>query len=728
MDLLEGVLERVTYYNDRSMFMVARLRQEGGELCTITGNLPELSAGEKLRLKGEWFQHPEYGRQFRVKACQVVVPQTVVGIRRFLASGLVKGVGPVTAEKIVERFGERALEVIEKQPSLLTHIEGIGDRRAAMISHSLKERREVINVMTFLQGYGVSPGYAARIYRRYGDDTVARVRENPYRLAEDVFGVGFRTADKIALEMGLAPDSPHRLRAALTFLLGQAQEEGHVYLPRPELVSRAVEALGGEDEISAALVDSQIGLLIDGGQLVGEAIGDEEAVYLPGLFYAEKQVAEKLLDLAAGTFPPAAGRPAPGDLRCFNLSEGQQKAVDMALETGLLVITGGPGTGKTTTIKTLLDIFRQQGLEVLLAAPTGRAAKRMTEATGLEAKTLHRLLEYAPVEEGGFRFQRDETRPLRAHVLVVDEVSMVDLPLLWHLLRAVPAGCRLVLVGDVDQLPSVGPGCVLRDIICSGAVPVARLNQVFRQAAESAIVTNAHRVNSGRMPQTDGEAGDFYFLEEAEPEKILDTILDLCARRLPRFRNRDATDDIQVLSPMRRNLLGVDNLNLRLQQELNPPSPARPELRSGGVVFRLGDKVMQIRNNYQKEVFNGDMGRIVHISGEDGEIHVRYPDVGGARDVVYDLTELEELVLSYAVSVHKSQGSEYPVVVLPVVTQHYVMLQRNLLYTAITRARELVVLIGTKKALGITVRNNRVAHRYSRLAYRLAGNRTVQAI
>jgi exodeoxyribonuclease V alpha subunit len=721
VDLLEGVLERITYYNDRSLFMVARLRLEGGDLCTITGNLPQLSAGEKLRLEGEWFVHPEYGRQFRVRSCQVMTPQTLIGIRRFLASGLVKGVGPVTAEKIVDRFGQKALEVIEMQPSLLTGIEGIGDRRAAMISDSLKERREVINVMTFLQGYGVSPGYAARIYRRYGDDTVARVRENPYRLAEDVFGVGFRTADKIALEMGLAPDSPHRLRAALTFMLGQAQEEGHAYLPRPELVGRAAAAMGGEEEIQASLVENQLDILIGDGQLVGETEAEEEAVYLPSLFFAERQTAKKLLQLAESALFPASGAGGPVNGGDFNLAGEQRRAVEMAQAAGVLVITGGPGTGKTTIIRTLLNIFQQQGLEVLLAAPTGRAARRMTEATGLEAKTLHRLLEYAPVEEGGFRFQRDDTRPLRAHVLVVDEVSMVDLPLFWHLLKAVPAGCRLILVGDTDQLPSVGPGSVLRDIIGSEAVPVVRLDQVFRQDAESAIVTNAHRVNSGRMPLTDGEAGDFYFMDESEPGRIVDTILDLCSRRLPRFRSREAVDDIQVLSPMRRNILGVDNLNLRLQQELNPPAAARPEIRSGGTVFRLGDKVMQVRNNYQKEVFNGDIGRIVYISGEDGEIHVRYPDLGAPRDVIYDLAEMEELVLSYAVSVHKSQGSEYPVVVLPVVTQHYVMLQRNLIYTAITRARELVVLIGSKKALGIAVRNNRVTRRYSRLDRRLGG-------
>ncbi|MBS4021800.1 MAG: ATP-dependent RecD-like DNA helicase [Dethiobacter sp.] len=722
MPTLEGTLERISFYNDKTLFMVARLRSDDDELCTIIGNMPLLSAGEKLRLQGEWSQHPDYGRQFKIQTYEVLMPRNLKGIRRFLASGLIKGVGPATAEKIVEHFGPATLDIIEREPLRLTEVEGIGEKKAAMIAESLKERREVMKVMSFLQGYGVGTGYATRIYRRYGDDTVARVTENPYRLAEDVFGVGFRTADKIALEMGLASDSPHRIRAALLYLLNQAQDEGHLYLPQQELADRVIEALGAADNcVDEEAIARQLGRLLGDGYLVLESLGGEDAVYLSHLFQAEKYVAERLRGLAAFQHTLPAGRGLP-EADGIELAQGQRQAVAMALESGLLVVTGGPGTGKTTTIKALLTLFQQHGLEVMLAAPTGRAAKRMTEATGLEAKTIHRLLEFTYTEGEGYRFQRDDTRPLKAHVIIVDEVSMVDLLLFYHLLKAIPAGCRLILVGDMDQLPAVGAGNVLRDIIASGAVPAARLDRIFRQADSSTIITNAHRVNTGQMPFVEGNSSDFYFMPESEPGKVVEMILELCSRRLPRYRNRDPIDDIQVLSPMRRHILGVENLNLKLQQELNPPAPHKPEIQMGSAHFRLGDKVMQIRNNYQKEVFNGDIGRITYINSDDGEIHVLYPDVGGEREVIYDLTELDELVLSYAVSVHKSQGSEYPVVVLPVVTQHYIMLQRNLLYTAITRAKELVVLIGTKKALAIAVRNNKVEARYTRLAARLAEN------
>jgi len=721
MPKLEGVLERVTYYNDSTFFMVARLRAPDETLHTIIGNLPRFSVGEQLLLDGEWSEHPEYGRQFKATAYESAAPQNVKGILRFLSSGQVKGVGPATAEKIVRAFGAQALEVLEKEPARLTALEGIGEKRATMIAASLRERREIMRVMSFLQGFGVGPGYAARIYRKYGEATKDIVSKNPYQLAEDVFGVGFRTADKIALEMGLAPASSHRLRAALLFLLNQAQEEGHVFLPVEELFSRVWEALDLEEDSEwAELMEKQLKRLAQDGLLVLEGLPGGTAAYLAPLYHAERYVAHKLRELARYSFSEVPDSLASEEA-IAGLSEGQRQAVLQALSHGLLVITGGPGTGKTTTTKSLLALFARQGLEVLLAAPTGRAAKRMTEATGREAKTIHRLLEYAYSEGEGYRFQRNEARPLRAHVLIVDEVSMVDVLLFCQLLKAIPAGCRLILVGDADQLPSVGPGNVLREIIASGGVPVARLEQIFRQAERSAIVTNAHLVNAGKLPQWEGSSGEFCFISQSEPEQILEQILDLCSRRLPRYRNKDAINDIQVLSPMRRTVLGVENLNLHLQQRLNPPAPHKTELRVGNTVFRLGDKVMQIRNNYQKEVFNGDIGSITYLNLEDGELTVCYPDVSGLREVLYDLAELEELVLSYAVSVHKSQGSEYPVVILPVVTQHYVLLQRNLLYTAITRAKDLVVLVGTRKALAIAVRNNKVETRYTRLAARLNG-------
>ncbi|NLN06731.1 MAG: ATP-dependent RecD-like DNA helicase [Firmicutes bacterium] len=725
MQSLEGTIERITYYNDETLFMVARVRTDDERLVTVIGNMPRFNVGERLSLQGEWVQHKDFGLQFKAARYELDAPHTEKGIRNFLASGLIRGVGPATAEKIVAHFGLDALQVITATPERLCEVDGIGEKKAKMIAESLKERQEVMKVMAFLQSYGVGIGYAARIYRRYGEETIAKVSENPYRLAEEVFGVGFKTADKIALAMGLAANSPHRIRAAIVFYLNEAQEQGHVYLPKPELIKRICEALSTADaQVTEEQVLQQLNRLVQGRQLILEEAEGEEAVFTAPLYHAECYVAKRLLSLAESRLAVGPVNFAGLEAGGISLAEEQRQAVRQAAEAGLLVITGGPGTGKTTTIRALLALFQQNGLEVLLAAPTGRAAKRMTEATGMEAKTIHRLLEYAPVqgEASGFAFQRTEERPLEAHAVIIDEMSMVDLPLFYHLLRAIPAGCKLILVGDMDQLPSVGPGNVLRDIIASGAVPAVRLQHIFRQSAHSMIVSNAHAVNCGRMPRLRGSE-DFFFLQEDEPEKVLQLILDLCCRRLPQFKNKDPIDDIQVLTPMRRTVLGVDNLNHHLQKTLNPGAPQKTELRHGAVTFRLGDKVMQIRNNYQKEVFNGDVGRITYINSDDGEMFVAFPDVGGPREVIYDQTELDELVLAYATSVHKSQGSEYPVVVMPVVTQHFIMLQRNLLYTAITRAKELVVLIGTKKALAIAVHNNKVETRYTRLAARLANCR-----
>lgn len=726
MPELEGTVERITYYNQETFFLVARLRGEDEALHTVIGNLPRFGVGEKLRLEGEWSEHPEYGRQFKVTSHELLAPQSVKGVLRYLSSGQICGVGPVTAEKIVKVFGIQALTVLENEPGRLLEIDGIGEKRAAKIAASVQERREIMRIMSFLQECGVSPGYAARIYRTYGAETKTVVRNNPYRLAEEVFGIGFRTADKIALEIGLAANSPHRIRAAILYSLKQAQDEGHTFLPVTELAGAVTGALALDDSDAtqsgewAAVMEKQLSRLAAGNKIVRELHGDCEAVYLAPQYYAERYAAEKLLTLAAQSFPETEQRAAKAEAG-GKLAEGQRQAVRLALSCGVLVITGGPGTGKTTTIRTLLTLFAELGLEVMLAAPTGRAAKRIHEATGQEAKTIHRLLEYSKSENGEMRFQRNETRPLRTHVLIVDEVSMVDINLFCALLKSVPGGCRLVLVGDADQLPSVGPGNVLRDIIASAALPVVRLTQLFRFSDRSAIVKSAHLVNSGQLPLLESRGGEFRFISSAEPEKMLVQILDLCSHSLPKERGKSPPADIQVLSPMRRTVLGVDNLNRHLQERLNPPAPHKPELRTGSACFRQGDKVMQIRNNYQKEVFNGDIGTLAYINREDGEATVRFPDISGPREVTYELHELEELVPAFAVSVHKSQGSEYPVVILPVVTQHYLLLQRNLLYTAITRAKELVVLIGTRKALAIAVRNNRIEARYTRLAARLSG-------
>jgi exodeoxyribonuclease V alpha subunit len=740
MPRLEGVVERITYYNEGTMFMVARLRCDEDVLSTVIGNLPRFGVGERLSLEGEWSEHPEYGRQFKVTAYELLAPQGIKGVLRYLSSGQICGIGPVTAEKIVKAFGEQALTVLEKEPERLLEIEGVGEKRVAKIAASVRERRELMRIMSFLRGCGVSPGYAARIYRKYGEETRNVVRNNPYRLAEDIFGVGFRTADKIALEIGLAPDSPHRIRAAILYSLKQAQEAGHTFLPVPELEAAVTLALALNDDNEArtggwaAQMEQQLTRLAAENKIMRELFDGSTAVYLTPQYQAECFVTEKLLELASQSFPEAfprslwerlgdpenLHRAAPAEAG-VQLSEGQRQAVRLALTSGLLVITGGPGTGKTTTIRTLLTLFAELGLEVLLAAPTGRAAKRMTEATGREAKTIHRLLEYSKDGNGEMRFQRDEARPLRAHALIVDEVSMVDINLFCALLKSIPGGCRLVLVGDADQLPAVGPGNVLRELITSTVLPVARLSLGFRFSDKSAIVKSAHLVNNGQLPLLEANSGGFRFIHSAEPEKTVEQILSLCSYSLPGEKGKVQPGDIQVLSPMRRTVLGVENLNRQLQQRINPPAPHKPEVKAAGTSFRLGDKVMQIRNNYQKEVFNGDIGILTHINQEDGEVTVRYPDVSGPREVTYELHELDELVLAFAVSVHKSQGSEYPVVILPVVTQHYLLLQRNLLYTAITRAKELVVLIGTRKALSIAVRNNRIETRHTRLAARLSG-------
>ncbi|MCX8118158.1 MAG: ATP-dependent RecD-like DNA helicase [Desulfobacterota bacterium] len=719
MTTITGVLERITYQNEETGFVVARLQERGKkDLTTIVGNLASVNIGESLKLTGRWVNNKRFGQQFQVDHYEVTVPATVYGIRKYLGSGLIKGIGPVMAERIVRRFGLDTLNIIEKTPERLSEVEGVGPKRIEMITKAWAEQKEIREIMVFLQGHGVSAAFAAKIYRQYGNESIAMVREDPYRLARDIYGIGFLTADRIARNLGVDPNSLIRAKAGLIYVLSQLMEEGHVYYPDGPLTRKAREILEVDEEIVIqALRD-----LTRERQLVLEDLdpeGEAKAVYLQPFHISETGMAKKLLELKEA---PSNIRPIHPEKAIewvqkrlgIELAEKQREAVLLSATSKVLVITGGPGTGKTTILTAILRIFEQLRLRVLLAAPTGRAAKRMTEATGWEAKTIHRMLEYSP-QKGGFK--RDENDPLEADVVIVDEASMVDTLLMYHLLKAIPSRAHLILVGDVDQLPSVGPGNVLRDIIESEAFTVVRLTEIFRQARESLIVVNAHRIHQGQFPvlgreAAGGEPSDFHFIQEEDPEKILNQILDLCCERLPNHFGFDPLREIQVLTPMHRGVIGVANLNLELQRKLNPDAFG---IVHGARSLRLGDKVMQIVNDYDKEVFNGDIGRISKIDPEQREVVIDFD----GRLVTYDYTDLDEVTLAYAISVHKSQGSEYPAVILPVTTQHYLLLQRNLLYTAITRAKRLVVLIGTKKALAIAIKNNKPQGRFTRLSERL---------
>jgi len=717
---VEGVIERVTFRDEQTLYTVARVKRADGTEFTAVGPMPTAAAGQAVRIHGLWVNHKTYGRQLKVERVETVTPATLVGIERYLGSGLIRGIGPATARNLVKAFGLKTLEVIERRPELLLEVEGIGPKKAERIKQAVAEHKAIQDVMVFLQAHGVSPAYAARIYKTYGNRSIEVVRENPYQLADDVSGIGFRTADKIAREVGIAPDSPHRAAAAVKYWLSRSADEGHCYSPRADVV----KAVGDELQVPPALVEEAIESLKGQGQLFIE----EDRVYLAPFFHAERGVAMRLSEIAGARMweldrldPALIGQieEATG----IHLGDAQRKAVEQAYSCGVTILTGGPGTGKTTTLKVLLGVFEARRMKVMLAAPTGRAAKRMAEATGRRAKTIHRLLEFEPAEDG-WRFARGPANPLDCDALIVDEVSMIDILLMYNLLKAIKPGCRLVLVGDADQLPSVGPGNVLRDIISSRVVPVVHLNQVFRQAAGSMIVENAHRINRGEFPLLRG-ATDFFFIEEPDPERAAGAIVSLVAQRIPRRLGCDPVDDIQVLAPMKRSVTGVDNLNAMLRQALNPPHPARPELKGGGNVFRRGDKVMQIRNNYERRVWNGDVGRVVWGDPEECQVRVRFTDPEGDRDVIYDQADLDELVMAYCVSIHKSQGSEFEAVVVPVSTQHFVMLHRNLIYTAVTRAKRLVVLVGTKKALAIAIRRADVGKRRTGLARRLQeiGNR-----
>ena len=725
MSVIEGTLERITYQNSENDFTVIRLLPPGknNKLITVVGFFPPLTPGESLKIEGEWVNNPKFGRQFKATSYESTMPRTLKGIEKFLGSGLIKGIGPATAQKLVSYFGQEVIEIIEKKPHRLSEVEGIGEKKAETISRGFEEQKDIRDVMIFLQNYDVSPSLAVKIYKRYKKDTISQIKENPYRLATEVTGIGFKTADKIALKLGMDLRSSYRIKAAVQFVLWEGAGEGHVFLPQEEINEKIRNLFTHEEEeIEDSLIEEQITQLTNEKELFIEREPEtqERLVYLAPFYHAEKGIARKLLSLKSCQLSLYHKTGVKGEDVNIELTTRQQEALEKALEEGILIITGGPGTGKTTTIRALISIFEQGDMQVTLTAPTGRAARRMTDATGREARTIHRLLEYG-YSDGDLGFKKNEDNPLKTDVLIVDEVSMVDLLLMYNLLKALPSTCKLILVGDTDQLPSVGAGNVLRELIKSEAIPQVTLEEIFRQARESLIIVNAHRINNGSFPLINEKNKDFFFIQEQEPEKILNTILDLCHYRIPRYLNINPVEDIQVITPMRKTLVGVDNLNNRLQETLNPAARNKIQINYGSEVYRLGDKVMQTKNNYQKEVYNGDIGRIKEINTEDGEVEVVYPDLKDNRVVRYSLNELDELVLSYAISVHKSQGSEYPVVILPVVTQHFILLQRNLVYTGITRARKLVVMVGTKKAMAIALKNNKVEERYTLLGERLHG-------
>jgi len=711
LETIEGVLERIIYSNEENHYTVAQLLPEGGarrtEPIIIVGNLAALNVGESVRAQGHWTNHKQFGRQFAIERFESVLPRTIVGIKKYLGSGLIQGIGGTFADRIVEKFGEQTLEVIDSFSARLREVEGIGPERAKRIKEAWTAQKSVRDIMIFLQGYGIGSSHAAKIFKQYGENSIAVVRENPYRLAKDISGIGFRTADGIAAKLGIERDSIHRLKAGVVHTLERATDEGHTCLPREQLIEHARDLL----EAEIAPVDNAINLL----SLSGDVMIDEGFVYLPGLYKSERGAASKIHELRGAplTLPSIDLDKAliwVQQKTSVELASAQRNAIKTALTSKIAVITGGPGVGKTTIVNSIVKILQAKNSKVLLAAPTGRAAKRMSEATSAPAQTIHRLLKYEP-HEGGFT--HNERRPLKGDMIIIDETSMLDIPLAYHLLKAIPLTASLVFVGDVDQLPSVGPGNFLRDLIDSDRVPVVRLTEIFRQAKNSFIITNAHRVNEGHMPVLDGpQESDFFFIAEEQPEKVLATIKTLCSERVPKKFGFDPMRDVQVLTPMHKGLCGSENLNRELQSALNPSGPV---VQRYGRTYRVGDRVMQVRNNYDKDIFNGDLGRVKRIDLVEQHVII---EVDG-KEIPYEFTDMDELLPAYAISVHKSQGNEYPCVIVPLLTQHFVLLQRNLLYTAITRGKKLVILIGSKKALSIAVRNNKTAARFSRLRERL---------
>jgi exodeoxyribonuclease V alpha subunit len=747
METLSGAVERITFYNPENGYTVLRLRPDSqlahrianksslsaDGLATVVGNLPELSPGEHLRLQGQWDNHPKHGPQFKAEVCEQTLPATVAGIEGYLGSGMIKGIGPRFAERIVGRFKEETFNVIEETPGRLLEVTGIGEDRMNKITTAWKEQKQVKEIMVFLHGHGVSTNLAVKIYKTYGDASLETVQKNPYQLERDIYGVGFKTADRIAQALGLPADHPSRIEAGIIFALNEMINDGHVYVPKELLSQRAIELLAVPQELIAPALErlaqddrihpDMIPLNSKRDGKTSQAVSESQAlygtpvIYLTPLYFGEKGVAERLRTLAS-----AASQEKSMNHVLFpaeNLSDGQQAAVNMALTHPLSILTGGPGTGKTTCLKALISTLAAQHKRFALASPTGRAAKRLSEATGYPASTIHRLLEYSPIEG----FKHNDANPLDLDFLVVDEASMLDLLLMNHLLKAVRPGTHVLFVGDVDQLPSVGAGDVLRNMISSGVAPIVRLSTIFRQAADSKIITNAHLINQGKFPIFSKDDGDFFLFPAEDAAAAADWIVEVVTERIPQKFGFDAVRDIQVLAPIYRGPAGVNALNERLQEKLNPPANDKPERILYGTIFRLGDKVMQTQNNYDKDVYNGDIGFIRSLDVTEQTLVLDFD----GRSATYDWSDADQLTLAYVVSIHKAQGSEFPVVVMPIVTQHYTMLQRNLLYTAITRARKLCVLAGSRRAISMAVRNNKVAQRFTALEWRLGENKAGMA-
>ena len=735
------VVERITYQNPQNGYSVIKCRAKGfQELVTVVGEMPDVHVGSVLSLGGFWKVDAKYGRQFTVQTFEETLPATVYGMEKYLGSGLIKGIGPKYAQKIVRQFGKDTLDVIEERPEELLKVPGIGSVRVERIKKSWQEQKEIRNIMVFLQGHDVSTSHATKIFKTYGNESIQIVQENPYRLADDIWGIGFRTADTIAEKMGFDHEKYVRLRSGILYTLNKLSEDGHCYAERDQLIQKGTELLSVEEGLLQMTLDEMIrqkdviteALPVQGRESPAETLPETpspdpeltalsmtdpeqtaaRAIYLPPFFFSETGTARRLRALMDGPGGPVmdtAGLAERISRRTGMVyDEIQMQAILQAVRSKILILTGGPGTGKTTTTLGIITAFRETGAKILLAAPTGRAAKRLSESTGMEAKTIHRLLETKPPEG----YQRNEENPLQGDVLIVDECSMIDIMLMYNLLKAMPDSMRLILVGDVDQLPSVGPGNVLRDMIESGCFPVIRLTRIFRQARESRIILNAHRINAGKMPDlSNGRYTDFFFMQQENPEAALTTIVDLVRSKLSSYYKVPSVE-IQVLTPMQRGVIGAANLNQALQEAINPGSTG---LKRSGYLYRAGDKVMQIRNNYDKEVFNGDIGFIESIDMEEKTLTVIFD----GRSVDYDATELDELVLAYATTIHKAQGAEFPIVVMPVMMNHFVMLQRNLIYTGVTRAKRILVLVGTRKALAYAVQHMTVDQRNTLLRERL---------